>query len=661
MLNSLSSAPAVPATSQITFSKAISSTSIKFEWSSVIGADSYILFTFTTLGGQVDGLTPSTTYNCYLYSSNSAGRGAKSSIKTIMTLTVTDSDHSNGPVIRNTSTTSMDISNLEPCSTYTVGVSSVNVFLVPGEPYNVLHKTSSETGAECHSDMLITTWDSALGALSYIVEAQGNTGQIYNCTSSSNSCAVTGVPCGEHLSVWITASNDKCTTNRVLGEVAQTDSARLNWTSSIGVIFYIAVAEDANGNTHSCNSMGTNCLIEGLRCGQNYTASIIGTNLKCNSSASGEVTFMTAPCPPTNIEAFRDCDANHALIVWQNHQPTGLYTATIEEQSGAQLTCTSNTVNNCKIISLPCGKRYNVTVTYSDGNCPSTSTLIKMDSVPCGPENVSASVACVTGELTVTWDISVPAENYTTIISRGMGQPLHCNSSEMQCTMGGLVCGSSYMVVVLSVTGTCFSLPSTEVTVQALPCPPTNVTTVHTCAPDPVPVAWTPSDSAKFYTAVAVSGRGHSSECTTNQTSCSLPGLQCGEVYTVGVSGADDNSPCSPRGLRATTGCGTNSLQAFWNTSLGATSYTATVTGPNGFSKTCSTSDLTCSVSGLLCASQYNVRVTSRDKHCTSSPTQVVMTTGCVYTDFMQFRSVVLDWKICRDTYPLSTSHARAV
>lgn len=190
--------------------------------------------------------------------------------------------------------------------------------------------------------------------------------------------------------------------------------------------------------------MGTNCLIEGLRCGQNYTASVIGTNLKCNSTASEEVTFMTgrseawitclchrekynaplqqlktliiplpshykhslpskndnlaksdlmcphsptiasafppAPCPPTNIEAFRDCDANHALIVWQNHQTKGLYTATIEDQSGTQLTCTSNTVNNCKITSLPCGKTYSVTVTYNDGNCPSTSTPINMDS-----------------------------------------------------------------------------------------------------------------------------------------------------------------------------------------------------------------------------------------------------------------------------------------
>ncbi len=86
--------------------------------------------------------------------------------------------------------------------------------------------------------------------------------------------------------------------------------------------------------------------------------------------------------------------------------------------------------------------------------------------VPCGPESVRAGVACITGELTVTWNISVPAENYTTIISRGMGQPLHCNSTEEKCTTGGLLCGSSYSVTVFSVTGTCFSLPSEDVTVQ---------------------------------------------------------------------------------------------------------------------------------------------------------------------------------------------------
>lgn len=60
-------------------------------------------------------------------------------------VTVSDNDNtSNAPIIRNTSATTMDITNLEPCSTYIVGVSSVNVFLVPGEASNVTHTTSSE-------------------------------------------------------------------------------------------------------------------------------------------------------------------------------------------------------------------------------------------------------------------------------------------------------------------------------------------------------------------------------------------------------------------------------------------------------------------------------------------------------------------------------------
>lgn len=59
------------------------------------------------------------------------------------------------------------------------------------------------------------------------------------------------------------------------------------------MVFYIAIAEDADGNMHSCYSMGTNCLVEGLRCGHKYNASIIGTNLNCNSTASEGVAFTT--------------------------------------------------------------------------------------------------------------------------------------------------------------------------------------------------------------------------------------------------------------------------------------------------------------------------------------------------------------------------------
>uniref|UniRef100_A0A8P4K839 Fibronectin type-III domain-containing protein n=1 Tax=Dicentrarchus labrax TaxID=13489 RepID=A0A8P4K839_DICLA len=417
------------------------------------------------------------------------------------------------------------------------------------------------------------------------------------------------------------------------------DSARFNWTTSIGAIFYIAVAEDANGNIHSCNSMGTNCLIEGLRCGHNYTGSIIGTNLKCNSTASEEVTFMTGrsdswiilDCTNWKLwlspnflqtsfkNAYRDCNANHALIVWQNHKPTGLYTAVIEDQSGAQLNCTSSTVNNCKIPSLPCGKRYNVTVSYHDGNCPSTSAPISMDSVPCGPEDVMASVACVTGELKVTWNISVPAENYTTIISRGIGQPLHCNSTETLCTTGGLLCGSSYIV---TWRGSQVRVHDQHNYLQppwTPPCSPTNVSSQLVCSAGIAHVSWAPSANAVKYAMKATSNEQILS-CTSSTPNCTLTDLVCGQLgYSVS--------------LTAVTDCGTNSLLASWNAAPGATSYTATVTGPNGFSETCFSSNLTCSFSSLQCASQYNITVTSQDSNCTSSPSQTVLTTGCCGSD----------------------------
>ena len=59
-------------------------------------------------------------------------------------VSVTDNNKPSVPVLKNTTTTFMDVSNLQPCSTYIVGVSSVNTFLEPGEPTNVSHSTSSE-------------------------------------------------------------------------------------------------------------------------------------------------------------------------------------------------------------------------------------------------------------------------------------------------------------------------------------------------------------------------------------------------------------------------------------------------------------------------------------------------------------------------------------
>lgn len=77
--------------------------------------------------------------------------------------------------------------------------------------------------------------------------------------------------------------------------------------------------------------------------------------------------------------------------------------------------------------------------------------------------------------------------------------------------------------------------------IRSVPCPPTNVAAGHACDPDPVPVSWTHSGNAELFTAVALGSRGQRAECTSNETSCNLPGLQCGEVYSVSIAGADNN------------------------------------------------------------------------------------------------------------------------
>lgn len=90
--------PAVaPGTSQITYSKAISSTAIGIEWDSVQTAQQYFLlinssltgeqynFSFTNNSAVVRNLQPATTYDCFVVTTNAGGLGARSNVRTVTT------------------------------------------------------------------------------------------------------------------------------------------------------------------------------------------------------------------------------------------------------------------------------------------------------------------------------------------------------------------------------------------------------------------------------------------------------------------------------------------------------------------------------------------------------------------------------------------------
>ncbi|XP_072525550.1 uncharacterized protein [Salminus brasiliensis] len=875
----------VPAVSQITYSRAISSTAVGFQWSGVAGADSYVLvvegtfhaeyhnLTFSSLSGEMTGLQPAKSYSCYVYSSNAAGLGAKSSVKTVNTLvpppgvvnvttisnnaaratwssvsgvvlyqvSLTENNRSGiAPLAWNTSATALNLANLKPCSSYTIGVSCMNMFLQPGEPSTVIYTTNpiasvtsisadyscsnamatlswdSVPGArsyravatarngtslsctsngtscqiaalgcgelytvhitsiadcesisnisytfetapcppqnpevfheclsnaiiltwaptnhtayyiaksvdkegveiecltlytscyftqtecgrsynftvssvysgtescssgtttpvtvktapcipqnvrtssmDCLSDTLITRWDPAPGALNYVVQARGNRDDFYNCTSDGTSCAMTNVKCGQSLSVWITASNDECTTDMLLAEVAETVpcapqeisltdtcgsfSITLSWLTSNNAIFYTAKAILPDSSVRSCYTMDTQCEITGLQCGQTYEAFVMSTNFICNSTDSQHITVQTAPCAPVSVQAEMHCQLNTATVQWQGQQAGGSYTALLADGEGAVLNCSTSS-NNCSVPNLRCGHTYNVTVMQNDTQCNSLpSTAIQMESVPCAPQQVVGVVNCSSGAMSVGWNSSVVGVNYTAMVWSGAGNRVYCNSTEAHCSVGQLDCGKAYNVEVLAARGTCQSPPSQQVTVEQVPCVPTNVSVSRACGMSSVSITWAPSAGAQTYIAVAIDTYGQRSQCVSIGTSCSIANLTCGQVYSVGVMATNDNcssqlsqtvalytDPCAPTSVSGLVNCSSSTASLLWAPSPNTLRYIGRLES-SGDVRTCNVSTAGCQITGLLCGQHYNFTVSATDGSCSTQTVPIQLDTA---------------------------------
>ncbi|XP_073671225.1 uncharacterized protein [Paramisgurnus dabryanus] len=869
----------VPSTSQITFSKAISSSSIRFEWSNATGADKYILgidktfppfdhleYQFLTTSGQINNLQQSTAYNCYVYSSNAAGLGAKSLVKTIRTLVqppdgvnvvkLTDStarvswlsvssvllyqvtvsaNNKPGiaPVSWNSTTLTFDIPNLVPCTTYTVGVSSISMFLEPGEASNVTYTTPSilpvtvvsadyncvtstasvswgavfgatsyravatddngmtrncttmttscqismlscgrpytvrivaiadcestsgesytfetapcpphgasvyrecssnvviyswnatdntayyiamaqgsdgeirecltegtscyftnmncgknytftvsstfsgglncnsgntepvavttapclpqnvRTTADCSFGTAIATWDLVEGAKSYVVEARGNRRDFYNCSSQGNSCMLSDLDCGESLSVWIFAKNEYCTTDAVLGEVADTvpcppqnvstaytcssTSASMTWLTSNGAVFYIAVATHSDGTVHTCISMATECVFQGLRCGGTYDAYVQATNMHCNSSESDHITLKTAPCAPVNVGVVKDCGASQAIVSWQTSQTGGLYTAVLTDALGPSLNCSTST-NSCTVPNMRCGAIYNVSVTYYNGQCNSLpSPAYQIPSVPCQPQNVTSALQCENNTATVTWRASAGAGWYT-VTAVGLQYSTSCRSNGTSCQLTSLPCGMRLNVSVQAQDNTCNSSSPTSAVITTAPCIPTNVIASLNCTNKIASVTWTGSLGATGYQVKAESSNGHRTSCNATSTQCDVTDLRCGQQYSITVVAKTIDcmgqssqpvplvsAPCPNTNVQARLDCQTNAALISWTPGNGTLRFNATLQSSRDFNQhSCITNSSSCNISSLQCGERYNISVTGYGQTCSSCST----------------------------------------
>lgn len=201
------------------------------------------------------------------------------------------------------------------------------------------------------------------------------------------------------------------------------------------------------------------------------------------------------------------------------------------------------------------------------------------------------------------------------------------------------------------------------------PCAVQNVLAAIDCIANALSISWVPGSIPMNYSATAVPANGTALQCTTQGSSCTIGGLQCGQQYTVRVKPISSSCeglssapaivysgvslfsyqshtqkmlflsifanfyfhnfslvPCVPMNVQGIVDCSTNMLQASWDKVSGALSYISTLTGAGNFYTSCTSVSQSCSFSQLQCAQTYSLSVMALSDRCNGSKSAIVTT-----------------------------------
>ncbi|KAJ1170951.1 hypothetical protein NDU88_002822 [Pleurodeles waltl] len=503
---------------------------------------------------------------------------------------------------------------------------------------------------DCMGNLLTISWTEAPGAFSYGAVVLGSSGTIYNCSTFRTSCAITDLQCGESLSVSVVAYDDECSsaksvsddvvtapctpTNVMILTGCEADTAMVTWDFTVGAVMYIVHAAGSDGMHHYCESADLSCTLTGLSCGEVYSVSMIATNNECNSTSTPVQEFQTVPCTPNYIRSDLDCNHNKLLVTWQEGLGNLTYIADARDLEG-NIASVSTVNNYCEITEMNCGAIYSVQVTASNGACtsPANETL-PFHTVPCAPTNVQAIPDCLNRTVSVAWTLSVGTgvNMYVATLESGSQYSGSCQSLDDNCTIQGVPCGIPFTVYVVAIGDECQSLRSQEIYLPPVPCIPQNVSVLLECGASTTAISWGTSLAANQYHTTVVGNSGDLHSCSTENTTCTITSLQCGYQYKASVAAAHDmcigaatppqdfrTAPCTPVNIVIVVGDTANTTTLSWATSMGATHYVASVTGPDGAVHSCNSTSTSCSITDLQCGQTFNAAVTAYDNTCRSA------------------------------------------
>ncbi|XP_028283268.1 fibronectin type III domain-containing protein 7-like [Parambassis ranga] len=458
--------------------------------------------------------------------------------------------------------------------------------------------------------------------------------------TSSHTASLQSVPCvPSNVSVVMDCANN---------------IAVVSWSASRGAVQYSVTARGSHSND-SCQTSGLNCSLNSLTCGSQYTVEVVAISDSCSSIPSQAVLFKSGPCPPHNVSAQISCVSNDLLISWDVGIRGSLDCVTNsasiswDAASGADsyfvsavggddhtTNCTTSTNTTCKVVDLACGVLYNFSVTAKNSKCESQpSTTINLQTAPCSLSAITAFPQCHNGSILVMWDRMKSSDRNTVYRATAEASDqtlLHCNNTGTSCYLTGAQCDLHYTISVSASSDECSSMRSPPYRVSMEPCPPRDVRLKASCEDHTALVSWTPSPVAETYHVVAMAADGHMHTCNTTFSNCSVSELHCDQQYTVYVTASHENctskrsqnttlntGPCQPSRLSVTFHCTNQSAVLTWTPSGNAQSYYGWAQGGNGDMLYCHTSNLTCTIEGLVCGTLYNFSVQASDGTCNSS------------------------------------------
>ncbi|XP_056126688.1 fibronectin type III domain-containing protein 7 [Rhinichthys klamathensis goyatoka] len=669
-----STAPDVPS---IEMASSKESQSITVEFTEVSGATSYILRAETNDGsffseipvptspGTVTNLQPYTDYTLSVMSVNSAGRSQPSisvEAKTVLpTPQFNTSSPSNSSILvkwepvnhavlyslsiikdgsysrsrLNTTDAQVLFQDLEAGTLYCIKGNAWSPENIPGDDFTICQITRSPTPQSISLVVtstpdagIVVSWDPAQGAEQYV--AVSLTGQ--NCSSSSNSCILTPLSCGETNSVTVIAVNKggnsapsypvqiisfPCPPQPIWVEEVVAGNCSVKWSSVPHAEYYTTFIKSDDGIEGTCNSTEPRCQFH-CSCGYSYIMSVFAHNQAGPSPPGPLVNHTTLPCCPelTTVSAV---SWETLMIQWSPVRGADLYETRAVDATETVL-C-NDTAPRCALSDLTCNSRYSVVVIPCNdvSGCNLTCSSQTHETAPCMPEIIGVSQSNLSSVL-VNWTSANTAANYTVSVIGTVGDMHVCHSNGTSCQVPNLPCGSVYEVSATASSSAGNSMPSYTVPLETAPCCPDNLT-VSQVTQAMTNVTWSDAIGAQTFIASLSSPRGNA-QCHTMETGCVMGCITCGTNYTVSLEAISRTghkaectyhgfsaSECCPSGIRLFRGTN-NTLRVRWRSSSALTSYTAEVTGSDS-THVCSPApgSSTCDVSEIVCGQVYSVVV----------------------------------------------------